>query len=85
MVTGSDSHMQEVMDNLALADRSKMEINAKETKEMWISFRKSQSIHDLSSSRVGDEELERVEVFKLLQVHVQRDFEWSTHIDKIKV
>ena len=50
-----------------------MEINAKKTKEMWISFKKSQQIHAPSSIRVGNEELERVELFKLLGVHVQRD------------
>ena len=82
--TGSDSHMQEVMDKLeAWADRNKMEINAKETKEMWISFRKPQSVEDPSSIRLENEELERVEVFKLLGVHVQRDLKWNTHIDEI--
>ena len=79
---GSDSHMQEVMDKLeAWADRNKMEINAKKTKEMWISFTKPQSVEDPSSISVETEELERVEVFKLLGVHVQRDLKWNTRID----
>ena len=40
-------------------------------------------IHAPSSIRVGNEELERVEVFKLLGVHAQRDLKWNTHIDEI--
>ena len=73
--TGSDSHMQEVMDKLeaCAADRNKMEINAKKTKEMWIRFRKPQSIEDPRSIRIENEELMRVEVFKLFGVHVQSD------------
>ena len=82
--TGSESHMHDVMVKMeAWAERNKMEINAKKTKEMWISFKKSQQIYAPSSIRVGNEELERVEVFKLLGVHVQRDLKWNTHIDEI--
>ena len=40
-------------------------------------------IHASSSIRVGNEELETVEVFKLLGVHAQRDLKWNTHIDEI--
>ena len=82
--TGSESHMHDVMVKMeAWAERNKMEINAKKTKEMWICFKKSQQIHVPSPIRVGNEELERVEVFKLLGVHVQRDLKWNTHIDEI--
>ena len=82
--TGSVSHMRDVMVKMeAWAERNKMEINAKKTKEMWISFKKSQQTYAPSSIRVGNEDLERVEVFKLLGVHVQRDLKWNTHIDEI--
>ena len=82
--TGNDSHMQDVMTNLETwAVQNKMEINAKKTKEMWISFRKSQLSEAPSSIVTGNEELERVEVFKLLGVHVQRDLKWNTHVDEI--
>ena len=49
---------------------------------MDYSFKKSQQIHAPSSIVVGNKELERVEVFKLLGVHVQRDLKWNTHITK---
>ena len=76
--------MQEVMGNLvAWADRNKMEINAKKTKEMWIGFRKTQQSQAPSLISIGKEVLERVESFKLLGVHVQRDFKWNAHIDDI--
>ena len=76
--------MQEVMGNLvAWADRNKMEINAKNTKEMWISFREIQQSQAPSRISIGNEVLDRVEVFKLLGVHVQRDWKWNAHIDDI--
>ena len=66
--------MHDVMVKMeAWAEQNIMEINSKKTKEMWISFTKSQQIYSPSSIRVGNEVLERVEVFKLLGVHVQRD------------
>ena len=80
----SHSHMQEVRGNLvAWADRNKMEINVKKTKEMWIGFRKTQQSSAPSQVSIGNEVLERVEVFTLLGVHVQRDLEWNAHIDDI--
>ena len=63
--------------------RNKTEINAKKTKEMWIGFKKSQQIHAPSSIRVGNEEFESVEVFKLLGAHAQRDLKWDSHIGEI--
>ena len=84
VTTGQDSYMQEVMDNLeAWAVQNEMEINAKKTKEMWIRFWKSQINQAPSSIVTSSEELERVEVFKLLGVHVQRDLKWNTHVNKI--
>lgn len=80
----SHSHMQEVMGNLvAWADRYKMEINAKKTKEMWMSFWKNQQSQAPSIVGIGNELLDRVEVFKLLRGHVQRDLKWNRYTDDI--
>ena len=82
--TGSDSHIQVVLDNLeAWAVQIKMEINAKNSKEMWISFRKSQELQAPEAIRIRNSEIERVKVFKLLRVHVQSDLKWIAHINKI--
>ena len=82
--TGSDSHIQVVLDNLeAWAVQNKMEINAKNSKEMWISFRKSQELQVPEAIRIRNSEIERVKVFKLLRVHVQSDLKWIAHINEI--
>ena len=58
--TGSDSHTQVKMGNLeAWAVRNKMEINAKKTKEMWVSFRKSQELQAPEPIRIRNSEIER--------------------------
>ena len=44
--------------------KNKMIINAKTTKDMWICF--SELIDELPSIHIGDEIIERVNVFKLL-------------------
>ena len=67
----------------AWAVRNKMEINAKKTKEMWISFWKSHELQALEPIRIRNSEIERVKVFKLLGVHVQSDLKWITHIHEI--
>ena len=44
----TESHMQDVMHHLETwAVANKMELNAKKTKEMWISFKKSSDPHHL--------------------------------------
>ena len=60
--------------------RNKMEINAKKTKEMWISFRKSQELQAPEPIRIRKSEIERV---KLLGVHVQSNLKLIAHIDEI--
>ena len=81
MPSDSHSHMQEVMGNLMTwPDWNKMEVNVKKTKEMWISFRKTQQSQAPNLISIGNEVLERVEV--LLGVHVQRDLS-GMHISMI--
>ena len=49
-----------------------MEINAKKTKDMWMSFKKTPPpLH------INNVELERVTQFKLLGVAVQNNLKWS--------
>ena len=54
-----------------------MELNAKKTKDMWITFKKSCPTAPPIS--IGPSELERVSEFKLLGVYVQNDLKWNTH------
>ena len=68
---------------MASAEPNQMEINVQKTKEMWKSFRRTQQSQAPSLISIGNEVLEREEVFKLLGVHVQRDLKWNVHINGI--
>ena len=61
--------------------QNKMELNAKKTKDMWITFKKSCPIP--APINIGPTELERVSEFKLLGVYVQNDLKWNTHVQSI--
>ena len=63
------------------AVQNKMELNAKKTKDMWITFKKSCPIP--APINIGPTELERVSDFKLLGVYVQNDLKWNTHVSSI--
>ena len=63
------------------AVQNKMELNAKKTKDMWITFKKSCPIP--APINIGPTELERVSEFKLLGVYVQNDLKWNTHVSSI--
>ena len=62
------------------AVQNKMELNAKKTKDMWITFKKSCPIP--APINIGPTELERVSEFKL-GVYVQNDLKWNTHVSSI--
>ena len=79
---GTCSIMQEAVNGLnRWAERNKMVLNPKKTKDMWISF--TDSIPEPPRIRIGDEEIERVDSFKLLGVLCQNDLKWNGHVDQI--
>ena len=63
------------------AVQNKMELNAKKTKDMWITFKRSCPIP--APINIGPTELERDSGFKLLGVYVQNDLKWNTHVSSI--
>ena len=63
------------------AVQNKMALNAKKTKDMWITFKKSCPIPPPIS--ISPTELERVAEFKLLGVYVLNDLKWNTHVSSI--
>ena len=68
----SVSQMQDAVTHLERwAVQNKLELNAKKTKDMWITFKKSCPIP--TPINIGPTELERVSEFKLLGVYVQND------------
>ena len=72
----SVSQMQDAVTHLERwAVQNKMELNAKETKDMWITFKKSCPIP--APINIGPTELGRVSEFKLLGVYVQNDLNAS--------
>lgn len=79
---GTCSIMQEAVNGLnRWAERNKMVLNPKKTKDMWICF--TESIPEPPRIRIGDEEIERVDSFKLLGVLCQNDLKWNGHVDQI--
>ena len=78
----SVSQMQDAVTHLERwAVQNKMELNAKKTKDMWITFKKSCPIP--APINIGPTELERVSEFKLLGVYVQSDLKWNTYVSSI--
>ena len=74
--------MQEVIDGLsAWAETNKMALNLKKTKDMWICY--TDSIPEPPRIRIGDEEVERANSFKLLGVSYQNHLKWHKHVDEI--
>ena len=51
------------------------------TKDLWITFKKSCPIP--APINIGPTELETVSEFKLLDVYVQNDLKWNTHVSSI--
>ena len=79
---GHTSNMQVVL-NAAKnwADKNKMVLNAKKTKDMWICFK--ECIPEPDILKIEDMDIERVKSFKLLGVWHQNDLKWNKHINEI--
>ena len=60
---------------------NKMALNAKKTKDMWISF--TDAIPEPPRLRIGNEFIERVNVFKLLGVSFQSNLKWNAHVEEM--
>ncbi|CAB4016773.1 Hypothetical predicted protein [Paramuricea clavata] len=59
-----------------------MALNPKKTKDVWICF--TDSIPEPPRVKVNDEEVERVNSFKLLGVSCQNDlYKWNEHVNQI--
>ena len=80
--TNDESSMQVVLNSIhEWTTSNHMLINSKKTKDMLLSSRKSPTTPD--SLHLGNCELERVNVFKLLGVWFQRDLRWNHHIEEM--
>ncbi|CAB4032775.1 Hypothetical predicted protein [Paramuricea clavata] len=73
--------MQEAVDGLnGWADTNKMALK-KKTKDMWLCF--TDSIPEPPRIQINDEEVERVNSFKLPGLSCQNDLKWNEHVDQI--
>ena len=63
------------------ATLNRMTINAKKIKDMWISF--TDAIPEPPRLCIGNEPIERVNVFKLLGVSVQNNLKWNAYVEEI--
>ena len=64
-----------------MGTNNKMELNARKTKDMWISFKRSGPAPP--PINIGDTIIERVTKFMLLGVTVQDDLKWNAHVSTI--
>ena len=58
-----------------------MTINVKKTKNMWISF--TDAVPEPPRFHIGNEPIERVNVFKLLGVSIKNNLKWNAHVKEI--
>ena len=78
----SNSNLQQSINEVNnWAVLNKMAINAKKTKDMWISF--TDAIPEPPRLRIGNELIERVNAFKLLGVSFQNNLKWNAHVEEI--
>ena len=71
--------MQQGVDGVKLwADKNKMELNAKKTKDMWSSFKKHSD--NPPHLCINDTVIDRETEFKLLGVVIQDNLKWNSHI-----
>lgn len=66
---------------LKWAQQNHMELNAKKTKEMLITFGKQPST--LASIEIDGHAIDRVQTSKLLGVHISSDLKWDKHVESI--
>ena len=74
--------MQEVLDAMNnWANRNKMILNSKKTKEVWICFR--DCIPEPPPLKIGRDTVERASSFKLLGVWHQNNLKWNKHVEEV--
>lgn len=74
--------MQEAVNHMEdWTTNNKMELNARKTKDMWISFKRSGPVPP--PINIDSTVIQRVTKFKLLGVTVQNDLKWNTHVSTI--
>ena len=79
---GTTSHMQEALEAMQTwAIESKMTINPKKTKDMWICF--SNALSQPAPLVKGDDPIERVSAHKLLGVWYQDNLKWNRHVEEM--
>ena len=78
---GEESTMQGVLDAVQRwAVDNKMSLNAKKTKDMWVSFR---AVPEPPALHLNDANVDRVKTFKLLGTGLQDDLKWNKPIEEI--
>ena len=82
MSAASGSNLQKSINEVNnWATLNRTTINAIKTKDMWISF--TDALPEPPRLHIGNEPIERVNVFKLLRVSVQNNLKWNAHVEEI--
>ena len=74
------SHTQQALDiTQSWSVLNKMTINVQKTKDMWICF--TESVSEPPPVYIGDEQVERMDKFKLLGMGLQNNLKWNNHVE----
>jgi nucleosome binding factor SPN SPT16 subunit len=83
LITDNDeiAYMEDVRDLAGWCQNNNLSLNITKTKEMIVDYRKRRTEHVPHSHRRA--EVERVECFKFLGVHITNKLEWSKHTKRV--
>ena len=75
------AYRREVEDLVLWCQNNNLTLNVNKTKEVIVNLRKRRSQH--TPLHIGETEVERVDTFKFLSVHISEDFTWTHHIPQM--
>ena len=75
------SYRQEVSNLVQWGQDNNLELNVNKTRELIVDFRRNPSV--IQPLSINGSEVEIVDSFKFLGVHISNDLKWVTHVDVI--
>ena len=80
LITGETAYREKVRDLARWCQNNNLSLNVTKTKEMIVDYRKRRNEH--APILIDGAEVEQVESFEFLGVHINNKLEWSKHTKK---